>query len=362
MKNVIILILALCLLACGQQQPEKKQVLKEVLIPNQEAKGFEVYRGKDYVKIKVSFDNQEQVYVLVNKEKEIPKNINYDLLVRTPVESCVTLSSTHIALLEKINELSSIKGIDNPLYTQNQVIKEACENGTIKKVGEATQLNKELLYALQPEFVMVSPMQMNLKQYIEEGLPMVANAEYLEKTPLGRAEWLKFVAYFYEKEQLANQVFDEIYQAYQVEQKRAKNSNQTVFSGKIYQNTWYVSGGGSYVATLLKDAQLNYMLEKDTSVSALPLAKESVFSQAQDIDYWFVQLYGEQASYESLLQENELYAQLKSVKNKQIFAVNTSQVDYYGRGVVEPHLLLQDLNNILQEKNDKENKYIFLLR
>ncbi len=214
--------------------------------------------------------------------------------------------------------------------------------------------------SLDADVVMTYPTGTTEHQLEEMGIPVVINAEHLEETPLGRAEWIKFMGYFYEKEELATKLFDQINKQYQIEKQKNQEPIKSIFSGKIYQNTWYVPGGKSYVAQLLQDAGFKYIWQEDSTRGSLPLSKENAFMRAKDADYWCLQVFDSTFSYQSLIQENPLYKELKSIQNRQLIYVNTAQVDYYGKGVLEPHILLQDLNKI--QRNDTTTVYYHLLK
>lgn len=323
------------------------------------AKGFQVSKNDNYTLLKVNIQNQTKKYLLVNRKEAIPKNISYDFLIRTPIKSIVSLSSVQVAFLEKLNQLPSIVAVDNKNYIQNKFVK---NNSKITEVGDITTINNELLLSLNADVVMTYPTQgMQESQLIKQGVPLIINAEYLEETPLGRAEWIKFMAYFYEQEEQANQLFKEIETSYNQLKNQHKGLDKTIFSGKIYQDTWFISGGKSYVAELLQDAGFTYLWEEEPLNGTLPLAIENAFIKAKKADYWFLQVYHPtKYTYQILKEEHPLYSKLKAVQQKKIILVNTANVDYYGKGVVEPHILLEDLTKIVQK--DTMTTYYHLLK
>lgn len=354
---------SLCMLTFifGCSSEQKTQNIDNQFIGNifnDYAKGFQVFKNKNHTLLKVNFQNQSKKYLLVNHKKAIPQNISYDFLIRTPIKSIVSLSSVQVAFLEKLNQLSSIVAVDNKNYIQNKRIK---NDSKIIEVGDITTINNELLLSLNADIVMTYPTQGTQEnQLISQGIPLIINAEYLEETPLGRAEWIKFMAYFYEEEEKATQLFKEIETSYNQLKSQNKALNKTIFSGKIYQDTWFISGGKSYVASLLKDAGFTYLWEKEQVIGTLPLAIENAFLEAKKADYWFLQVYHPtKYTYEILKDEHPLYSKLKAVQQKKIILVNTANVDYYGKGVVEPHILLQDLTKIIQK--DTMTTYYHLL-
>lgn len=120
-------------------------------------------------------------------------------------------------------------------------------------------------------------------------MPVVLNKEYLEKNPLGRSEWLKFMALFYNKEALANEYFNEISQAYLQMSAMAQKTKEkpTVFLGLPDRGIWYVPGGNSFMSQLIQDAGGNYLWKDLPQNGSVPLDLELVLAKAQKADFWF---------------------------------------------------------------------------
>ena len=117
------------------------------------------------------------------------------------------------------------------------------------------------------------------------GVPVVINAEYLEKHPLGRAEWIKFMALFFNKENDADSVFQLIETEYLKTSKLAQQDSvkPSVISGVVYGDAWFMPGGQNFAARLLKDAGCNYLWADDTSQGFLELSFESVYEKANPV-------------------------------------------------------------------------------
>jgi iron complex transport system substrate-binding protein len=92
------------------------------------------------------------------------------------------------------------------------------EQGKVPDVGYGQNLNYELMVNLKPDLVMVYGIGSEVTSYtgkLEElGIPVVMVAEYLEESPLGKAEWIKFIGALFEKEQMAGEYFQKIEKEY----------------------------------------------------------------------------------------------------------------------------------------------------
>nr|WP_300999081.1 ABC transporter substrate-binding protein [Methanoculleus sp.] len=186
----------------------------------------------------------------------------------------------------------------------------------------------------------------------EAGLKPVVTAEWMEDCPLGRAEWIKFIAYFYNKEQEANDFFDGVKAGYLEVSGKTKNLDDkpTVFSGIDYQGTWYAPGGGSYVAKLFRDAGAEYVLSDDTGRGDRSIDVEVVYERAHDADYWIN--IGFSDDIDELLALDPRYTNFDAFKSGNIYHYNArvnafGGNDYWQSGILRPDIVLEDLVAIL---------------
>src|SRR5690554_1910051 len=108
--------------------------------------------------------------------------------------------------------------------------------------------NYEVLTELRPDVVMAYGIDQSstakFKKLEDLQLTTVLNAEYMELHPLGKAEWIKFVAAFYNKEKLADSIFNFIESEYiKIKNSIAEvNEMPTVFTGMPWNGAWHVPG------------------------------------------------------------------------------------------------------------------------
>lgn len=225
-------------------------------------------------------------------------------------------------------------------------------------MGDSTSVSVERLVELNPDLVTTygvgNPDIDNYPKMLEVGLKVAINAEYIESSPLGRAEWLKFTALFFNREAKAEEVFGEIAQEYKAIATQAKSVKKrpTVFVGFNFKGTWYMPGGNSYVAKYLADAGADYLWKDDLSSGSLPLSFEQVYERAANADYWlnFSQSW---KNLKDLLAEDNRYADFKAVKNGNLYNNNArlnagDGNDYWESGISNPNVVLSDLIKIIQ--------------
>lgn len=322
------------------------------------AAGFKVtYTGKvKWVDVNYPYQGATSgyQYLLVPKGDSIPAHDKDTQVIIIPIESIVCTSTTHIPLLDYLDETNKLTGFPTTDYISSEKMRKRIDRGDVVDLGIDKGMNLEKLFVLQPSLVMGYAMSGDLgqlKKIQEMGIPVIINAEYLEKHPLGRAEWIKFVALFFNKEKTADSVFQEIENEYK---KTAELAQQTsvkpaVMSGVVYGDAWFMPGGQNYAARLLKDAGCRYLWADDTSHGFLELSFESVYEKATEADLWIG--VGSFLSLKEMKDAEQRYSNFKPFQQKQVFTYNFRKgpkggSEYLELGYARPDLVLKDLVKI----------------
>lgn len=339
--------------------------LKTDYFPNKikitHATGLAVEYHKHYkiVTIKNPWQNANTKfkYVLVRCGTPTPQGFNQAQVITVPVKSIVSLSTTHLPHLAKLGVVEKLIGISNTKQVNTFEVAERIKAGKIAQIGDNSNVNIEKLLELNPDLVTTygtgNSQTDSYAKLTEAGLKVGINAEYMEDTPLGRSEWLKFTALFFNKEEQAEKIFKEITHKYEQVAQKAKSlkSRPTVFVGFNFKGTWYMPGGNSYLAKYLADAGANYLWSDEKSSGSLPLSFEVVLERAANADYWlnFSQSW---QSLKDLVAEDNRYADFKAVKQGNLYN-NNARVnksggnDYWEDGISNPDVVLSDLIKIL---------------
>ncbi|MCJ7696253.1 MAG: ABC transporter substrate-binding protein [Anaerolineaceae bacterium] len=324
------------------------------------AQGFIIEYHTNYKILTVTqpWSGAKQVfsYVLVQRGTEVPDTVlENSLVIEVPIRSIVTMSTTYFPYLEKFKLMDSLVGVDDTTYIYNEMVQDMAERGILNIIGGGAgggAVNVEALIDLAADVIMTSasgiPEYDAHPKLIEAGLPVVINADYLENTPLGRAEWGKFIAAFYNLESEANREFSMVVDRYNalVSLTSDITDKPAVFTNTDFQGSWYVPGGQSYAAILLKDAGATYLWADDESTGANPLSFEEVYDKAADAEYWLN--VGFAGDLTSLLAMDERYFDFSAFQNGKVFNY-TNRVnayggsDYFESGVANPDVILADL-------------------
>lgn len=367
-KNIKILgyLLLLSILACGfyacTSKQEKTVEIKNVdsIATIQFAKGFTI-KYVDGCKVVELYSprNNELLQKYILYTHDIPASLSDSkiaIYIKIPVKTVTCLSTTHIAFLDKLHLIDCITGIASKDQVNNNDVRKKTENGQIIEIGEADQIQFEKLAQLHPEIIFSYEIPGSattgslLINKLE--IPQVTVSEFLESHPLGQLEWIKFMAAFFDKEQMAFQIFDSIAAEYNfLLQLSAKaEPKPDIITSLPWKGQWHLSSGNSLMNKYIQDAGGNYVMNNIAAEGNLVLPVEAVYEKALQAQYWIN--VGVANSRQDIINTDERLSTIEAFKNGNIY--NNTAIsningwsDYYESGVVNPHIVLKDLIKIL---------------
>jgi len=348
-------LLALILLALYSCNQKKGYTARTSLNKVKYANCLSIFEHEKFVEVTVrSSENKEQIYVLYKGKR--PVNINADAYIKVPIKSIICTSTSHLPALDMLGEAAKLTGFPGTKWIYNASMRNRVALGKIDDVGMKQELDVEKVMSLKPDVLMTynSPNGMHKLKLIEQaGSVVILNNDYLETTPLGRAEWLKLTGYLTGKVKEADSIFKQITTTYDSLTAKASSAGNrpAVLTGIMYGDVWYLPGGNSYAAKFFEDAGAKYPWQENEVTGSISLGFENVFSKAQKADFWIGT--GSFNTYEALADADEKYTYFEAFKNKNIFSY-TKKVnelgsnDYLESGYARPDLILADYIQMLQ--------------
>ncbi|NOK64283.1 MAG: ABC transporter substrate-binding protein [Chloroflexi bacterium AL-W] len=294
-------------------------------------------------------------YVLVQCGTPAPEGFDDAQIVEVPIDTIVTMSTTQLPQLVGLDRVDRLIGHDDFQNINTPEVLDRIEANEMTEVGVGASTNVELLLDLEPDLVMTyglgDPQSDVHPQLIEAGLSVALNSSYMENSPLGRAEWLKFTGAFFNDEGRAAEVFEGMATEYNAlaEQATAMTDKPTVFVNAPFEGTWFMAGGKSYMAQYLADAGANYLWADDESTGSQQLSFEVVFDRAADADFWVNTSIW--TSLDEALAADERFGDFAAFQNGTVYNNNArlnnfGGNDYWETGVSNPQLVLADLIKI----------------
>ena len=370
-------ILIICVFGCKDKVPESTQLTQDIdkSVEIEYAHGFEIEQTTDgvtVIRVLKPWPDAKKSFTYALGSRETLAKIKadkkkYDALVPVPVENIVVTSTTHIPALEALGVGDRLRGFPGTNYISSDYTRSRVDNGEVMNLGNNESINTELTLSLKPDVVVGFSIAAANKPYetlVRSGIPVVYNGDWTEQTPLGKAEWIKFFAPFFQKEEKANILFDSIVQAYTKARDLAQQADYMpgVMSGAIYKDVWYAPGGNSWAAQFIRDANGKYLWDDTEETGSLSLGLESVLARASEAEYWISP--SQFTSYSEMKQSNRHYTQFNAFRDKKIYTYALSQgetggLTFFELGPNRPDLILKDLIHIFNPEILPEHKLHF---
>ena len=312
--------------------------------------------------------------------------------VRTPVENSAVFTSPHCQLLYELGCGQAIRGVCDLNYINIPDVKKRAasagnhgSSSAIADCGSSMAPDIERIIALKPEAILVSPFENSggYGKLDKLHIPLIEVADYMEASPLGRAEWMKFYGMLFEKsdakdskagifQSKADSLFAKIEKEYLNLKAAAKKlpAGLSVLTERKTGSVWYVPGGQSTIGILLKDANARYIFSEDQHSGSLAMSPEQILAKAKNIDVWAFKYFGgKPLSRSQLLQEYAGYKSLAAFGSSRIYQVDTSREPYFEITSFHPEILLREFillshpaDNARFAKYDKEIRKLGKLR
>ncbi|WP_114752874.1 ABC transporter substrate-binding protein [Flavobacterium glaciei] len=322
------------------------------------ASGFSINKYKGYSVVTVSNPwpkaNKNYTYILKEKTGSIPDSLQKYTTISVPLESIVVTSTTNIPFLEMLEVEKSLVGFPHTDYVSSEKTRKLIDSRAIKNIGQNEKLNVEQLIDLNPNLIVTfgidnnNPMIDNLQK---SGLKVLIQADWMEQTPLGKAEWIKLYGALFGKEKEAKTLFDGIVKNYNDAMQLVANQKPTatVLYGSMYQDQWYVARGSSWVAQFMKDAKANYLWANIEGTGSLSLPFEKILEKAKTAKYWIAT--GSFKNIAEFQNSNPHYIQFDATKSKNVYTFEsklgaTGGTIYYELAPSRPDLVLKDFIKI----------------
>ncbi|GAA5520426.1 hypothetical protein Asal01_00357 [Fodinibius salicampi] len=318
------------------------------------AEGFRISYHNNHKLLEIIKPFQDQVdtlrYALVPRELSDEVQVEGAEEIAIPIKSLLATSATHIGLTDMLGTIDIITGMAGANYVYHKKVRQGIEEGNIVSLPQG-ELNKEEVLSLDPDLMMISGGQSsqfdNYKVLMDSDINVMVNSEWLETTPLGKAEWVKVLAALLNKEKLANEKFGQVAEKYNRLKAKVDTVDKMplVINNMPYKGAWFVSGGDSFTAQFLKDAGADYPWYDEHDTGGLRKSFEVVYEVGLEADIWINP--GTAETKEDILDKDSRFKDFNPYKTGEIYNNNrrtneSGGNDYWESGVVHPEILLAD--------------------
>ena len=361
MKQLLFILAALSLFACHGGQTSSPQAEGDT-VPFKYARQLTVVRYKDCTV--ATLNNPWKPgktlhrYVLLPKSSPVPDLSPYGgdqgglTVLRTPLSRSMIFTTVHCAMLQALGREDCITGVADLKYIKIPWVQQQVAAGRIVDVGEGMSPVIEKIIDRRPDAILLSPFE-NSGGYgkLEDiDIPIVECAEYMEESPLARAEWLRFYGMLFGCEHEADSLFAVVDSSYQSLSRQAREAKDrpSVMVDKVTGSVWYVPGGRSTIGRMSTDAGGRYLWADDTHSGSISLPFEAVLERAGEADVWLFRYSADHdITYGELAAEHHGYPQFKAFRNHAAYGCNVELSLFYEESPFRPDWLLSDFIQIL---------------
>lgn len=355
---ILTLLCASLFVGCSNGSSKLGDFNKCVYTP-QYASGFDIKTADNRESVLITVRNPWQganevnmQLLIVRNEESVPKDFSGQILIGD-AKRIITMSSTHVGMIDEIDATNTIVGVSGLKYIFSPDIQ--AHRSDIKDIGYEGNINYELLLSLNPDIVLLYGINgaNSMEKKLEElDIPYMYIGDYVEDSPLGKAEWMVAIAEILGKRENAEKAFAEIPLRYN--SLKDKVRNHTVDSPKVilnipYGDTWFMPSVNNYMARLISDAGGNYIYRKNTGNSSEPVDLEEAYMLVSDTDFWLN--VGTLNTIDELRTACPKFIDTRCFKNGEVYNNNARNNavggnDFFESAVVHPDLVLRDLIKI----------------
>jgi iron complex transport system substrate-binding protein len=367
MRKKLSFILLFFVVACGAKQKHSKPQAGDEIYTPKYAQGFSLERTGDTTILWVTDPWQfasgvEFNYIL--SPSASPEALDE---IKIPVTKAICMSTTHVAFISALEQTTSIVGVSGLKHVSDSTVIAMGKANKIVDIGYDSNLSYELIFSLKPDVVFAYGVRGEFsvieKKLNELGVKVVYFGEYMEDTPLGKAEWIVAMSAFFDRQQRAEEIFEQIETNYLNAAKRTLNVEHRpkVMFNVPYKDTWYLPGTKSYMVKFINDAGAEYIYPENEGRNSYPMSIEKAYSIAQNADFWLIG-----NSSKSLTELKSVDARMSDIpafKNQRIYNSNLRTNDYgddfWESGIVKPEVILKDLIKIFHPEIVPEHELYY---
>ena len=236
--------------------------------------------------------DSEREQIFVSRSGERPPEGFEGQVIEAPVRRVVCFSASYVAFLDALGCAESVCGVSGASYISCNTVRERYAAGAVREVGYDTSVNYELIAAMRPDMVLLygigSAQSAITGKLAELGIPFMYVGEYVESSPLGRAEWIVPFGELTDRRDRAVAIFDQIATRYDSLRTAASELQErpSVLLNSPYRDVWFVPGDRSYMVQLISDAGGSYLFTGDDSDASRPISGEAAYLASLNADVW----------------------------------------------------------------------------
>lgn len=339
-----------------------------------EAQNFSISYHRSYQVLTVNQPSPgaaPERYVLVQcgaPEPELSGELTGAQVISTPVASLFSGSTTQLVFLSELDDLDVLTGVANVSFISDPDVVDYVKSHDVPAYASGDLIDTEQVLAASPSALITDGTENEAYPALRRGgVPVVSGADFIEATPLGRAEWIKMIAALTRSEERAGALFGGLRTRYrELAASVAGAPPAQLLTGSMFQGVWSMPTGGSYAGRLLTDAGGTWPWQGDQGTAALQLSLEDILARGADAPIWLV-IDNQWTTTADVLAADPRYRSIRALTDGQVWNANNAMGpgggnNYFELGVARPDLILGDLIAILHPGTETGHEFVFYRR
>ncbi|MDE6527283.1 MAG: ABC transporter substrate-binding protein, partial [Muribaculaceae bacterium] len=234
---------------------------------------------------------------------------------------------------------------DAAYFPASDTISSLISLGKISDIGNSAALSAEKIAEAGVSALLRSPMQGTTSAAMPQSVVPVEMADYMETSPIGRAEWILLLGELAGRRREAQEIFTAVidrYSSLTFKAAGAQSPKPKVLTEAEQSGIWYVPAGKSYAARLLADAGADYPWADSEGTGSLQLSLEKVAEKAIDADVWLIRTYGFTPTAAWLKSQNPRYASFRPVATGTVYGCDSELKPIFSDMAFHPDRVLAE--------------------
>lgn len=363
-KRIFVALCALLFAACAGEPARSLEEFSTSIYTPSYATGFDISGAEGAASTLITVRNPWQgaegveKRLFISREGERAPEGFDGQVIEGAAERVVCMSSTYVAMIDALDCTEKVVGVSGIDYIYNTRVREAATEGRVRDVGHDSDINFELLMTLRPDIVLlygVAGENGTANSKLDElNIPYLYLGDYVEESPLAKAEWTVVMAEILGVRERGEEMFAGIAERYTSLRERVAQSTTerpTVMFNTPYRDTWYMPSSRSYAVQLVEDAGGRYIYDGNHGTSSQPIDLEQAYLLTREADYWIN--VGQYSSIEDLRRAYPRFSGAKAVREGRVYSADRRKTakggsDFWESAVVNPDVVLSDLVAVLQ--------------
>ena len=363
-KRVFVALCALLFAACAGEPARSLEEFSTSIYTPSYATGFDISGAEGAASTLITVRNPWQgaegveKRLFISREGERAPEGFDGQVIEGAAERVVCMSSTYVAMIDALDCTEKVVGVSGIDYIYNTRVREAATEGRVRDVGHDSDINFELLMTLHPDIVLlygVAGENGTANSKLDElNIPYLYLGDYIEESPLAKAEWTVVMAEILGVRERGEEMFAGIAERYTSLRERVAQSTTerpTVMFNTPYRDTWYMPSSSSYAVQIVEDAGGRYIYDGNHGTSSQPIDLEQAYLLTREADYWIN--VGQYSSIEDLRRAYPRFSGAKAVREGRVYSADRRKTakggsDFWESAVVNPDVVLSDLVAVLQ--------------